>query len=189
MTPVRPRYARIEHLTDALLTEAGITAPHVEIEKIVKTRGITIRMMDLKEISGLVVRDGTATVIGVNKMHALTRRRFTIAHECAHALLHEGKEVRYDKDFRVDFRSGMSSLGVDVEEMEANFFAACILMPRRFLEADPLISELDVEDAAATVAALAARYKVSTQAMSIRLGNLAAGPGSPTKVSRIVRSA
>ena len=118
----------------------------------------------------------------MNKAHALTRRRFTIAHECAHALLHEGREVRYDTDFRVDFRSGMSALGVDVEEMEANFFAACILMPRRFLEADPLISELDVEDAAPTVKALAARYKVSTQAMSIRLGNLAARPGSYAKV-------
>jgi Zn-dependent peptidase ImmA (M78 family) len=184
MTPVRPRYGRIEQLTDALLTETGITAPPVPIEDITKARGITIRTMDLKEVSGLVVRDGNVTVIGVNKAHALTRRRFTIAHECAHALLHEGKEVRYDKDFRVDFRSGMSSLGVDVEEMEANFFAACILMPRRFLEADPLISELDVEDAAPTVKALAARYKVSTQAMSIRLGNLAARPGSFAKMPR-----
>ena len=178
MTPVRPRYARIEQLTDALLTEAGVTAPPVPIENIVTARGISIRLMDLKEVSGLVVRDGNAIVIGVNKAHPLTRRRFTIAHECAHALLHEGKEVRYDKDFRVDFRSGMSSLGVDVEEMEANFFAACILMPRRFLAADPLVSELDMEDAAGTVKALAARYKVSTQAMSIRLGNLATRPGS-----------
>ena len=43
--------------------------------------------------------------------------------------------------------------------MEANFFAACILMPRRFLETDPLMAELDVEDAAKTVKALAQRYK------------------------------
>jgi Zn-dependent peptidase ImmA (M78 family) len=184
MTPVRPRYGRIEQFTDTLLNDTGITEPPVSIEDIVKARGITIRAMDLKEVSGLVVRDGNVTVIGVNKAHALTRRRFTIAHECAHALLHEGKEIHYDKDFRVDFRSGISSLGVDVEEMEANFFAACILMPRRFLEVDPLISELDVEDAAPTVKALAARYKVSTQAMSIRLGNLAARPRSFAKASR-----
>jgi Zn-dependent peptidase ImmA (M78 family) len=184
MTPVRPRYGRIEQLADTLLSQAGIKAPFVPIEDIVKTRGITIRVMDLKEISGLLVRDSNVTVIGVNKTHPLTRRRFTIAHECAHALLHDGKEVRYDTDFRVDFRSDTSSLGVDVEEMEANFFAACILMPRRFLEADPLICELDVEDAAPTVKALAARYKVSTQAMSIRLGNLTARPGTITKASR-----
>jgi Zn-dependent peptidase ImmA (M78 family) len=184
MTPVRPRYARIEQITDSLLRDAGITAAPVPIEQIVRARGITLRPMDLKEVSGLVVRDGNVTVIGVNKAHALTRRRFTTAHELAHALLHDGKEVRYDKDFRVDFRSGVSSLGVDVEEMEANFFAATILMPRRFLEADPLMSDLDVEDATTTVKALAARYKVSTHAMSIRLGNLAARTGSFAGVLR-----
>jgi Zn-dependent peptidase ImmA (M78 family) len=185
MTPVRPRYARIEQLVESLLKEAGVTAPPVPIETIVKARGITIRELDLKDVSGLVVRDGNLTVIGVNKDHVPTRKRFTIAHECAHALLHDGKEVRYDKDFRVDFRSGVSSLGVDVEEMEANFFAACILMPRRFLEADPRISQMDVEeDASDTVKLLAARYKVSSHAMSIRLGTLAARPNSFTKALR-----
>lgn len=178
MTPIRPRYARIEQITDSLLRESGIMMPAVPIDNVVRSRGITIRPIDLKEVSGLVVRDGSVTVIGVNKTHPLTRRRFTVAHELAHALLHEGKEVRYDKDFRVDFRSGASSLGVDVEEMEANFFAASILMPRRFLEADPLMADLDVENAAVTVKALAARYKVSTHAMSIRLGNLATRPGA-----------
>jgi Zn-dependent peptidase ImmA (M78 family) len=173
MTPVRPRYARIEQITDGLLREARITEPYVPIDDIVRMRGIAIRSMDLMEVSGLVVRNGNITVIGVNKAHPLTRKRFTTAHELAHALLHEGKEIRYDTDFRVDFRSGVSSLGVDVEEMEANFFAACVLMPRRFLEVDPLISDLDAEDAAPRVKQLAARYKVSPHAMSIRLGNLA----------------
>jgi hypothetical protein len=50
---------------------------------------------------------------------------------------------------------------VNVEEMKANFFAASILMPRRFLEADPLMAELDVEDAATPVKVSAARYNVS----------------------------
>jgi Zn-dependent peptidase ImmA (M78 family) len=174
MTPARQRYARIEQLTDGLLHEAGITDAPVPIDDIVRGQGITIRLMDLKDVSGLVVRDGTRTVIGVNREHALTRRRFTVAHELAHALLHEGKEVHYDKDFRVDFRSGASSLGVDVVEMEANFFAASILMPWRFLEADPLVEGVDFEDADAAIKRLAARYKVSPHAMSIRIGNLSA---------------
>jgi Zn-dependent peptidase ImmA (M78 family) len=173
MIPARPRYGRIEQLTDTLLRDAGITDAPVPIDDIVRSRGITIRVMDLKEVSGLVVRDGNATVIGVNKAHALTRRRFTIAHELAHALLHDGQEVHYDKDFRVDFRSATSSLGVEVKEMEANFFAASILMPRRFLETDPMVADLDLEEAAGAVKVLATRYKVSTHAMSIRLGNLA----------------
>jgi Zn-dependent peptidase ImmA (M78 family) len=175
MIPARPRYGRIEQLADTLLRDARITAAPVPIDDIVRAQGITIRVMDLKEVSGLVVRDGTAKVIGVNKAHPLTRRRFTVAHELAHALLHEGQEVHYDKDFRVDFRSAASSLGVDVKEMEANFFAASILMPRRFLEADPLVAALDLEEEKA-VKELAALYKVSAHAMSIRLGNLSSRP-------------
>ena len=147
MTPARPRYARVEQLADGLLREARISDAPVPIDDIVRGQEIVIRPMDLKENSGLVVRDSNRIVIGVNRAHPLARRRFTVAHELAHALLHEGKEVHYDKDFRVDFRSGMSSLGIDVVEMEANFFAASILMPWRFLEADPLVAELDFENA------------------------------------------
>jgi Zn-dependent peptidase ImmA (M78 family) len=176
MIPARPRYGRIEQLADELLRGRGITGPAVPIDEIARAQGITVRMMDLKEVSGLVVRNGNTTVIGVNKAHALTRRRFTTAHELAHALLHEGEEVHYDRDYRVDFRSAASSLGVDAKEMEANFFAASILMPRRFLEADPLVADLDIEDAADAVESLAKRYKVSQHAMSIRLGHLATRP-------------
>ena len=116
-----------EQLADSLLREAGVTDAPVPIEEIIRGQGVLVRVMDLKEVSGLVVRDNNHTVIGVNRAHPLTRRRFTLAHELAHALLHEGKEVHYDTDFRVDFRSGTSSLGIDVVEMEANFFAASIL--------------------------------------------------------------
>ena len=108
----------------------------------------------------------------MNKKQAPARQRFTLAHELAHALLHPGKEVRFDKDFRVNLRSEASGLGVDVEEIEANFFAASLLMPRRFLQADPEAALVDVEDARA-VARLATRYGVSPHAMTIRLGNLA----------------
>ena len=174
MTPSRPRYDYIERITDTMLREAGVTDAPVPIEQLIRGQGIIVRLMDLKDVSGLVVRDKEHTVIGVNRAHAHTRRRFTLAHELAHAVLHEGQEVHYDKDFRVDFRSGISSLGVEVVEMEANFFAASILMPCRFLEADPLVGELDFEAEDDKIKKLAARYKVSPHAMSIRLGNLVA---------------
>lgn len=176
MTGTRPRYTRIEQLTDALLVAAGVSAPPVPVDRIVQAQGIAIRATSLGDVSGLVVRKGKEIVIGVNKDHPPTRRRFTIAHELAHALLHHGKEVRYDRDFRVNLRSEASGLGVDVEEIEANFFAARLLMPRRFLEADPEAALVDVEDAQA-VGKLAKRYGVSVHAMSIRLGSLAVRRG------------
>jgi len=65
--------------------------------------------------------------------------------------------------------------------MEANFFAASILIPWRFLEADPLVGELDFEAEDDKITMLAARYKASPHAMSIGLGNLAARSRSFTK--------
>ena len=169
----RPRYARIQQLTDTLLVEAGVTAPVVPVEDIIRSRGIAIqRATNLGDVSGLVFRKGKEIIIGVNTKQIATRQRFTLAHELAHALLHHGEEIRFDKEFQVNLRSETSGLGIDVKEIEANFFAACLLMPQRFLEADPEAALVDVEDAHA-VASLAKRYKVSAHAMSIRLGNLA----------------
>jgi Zn-dependent peptidase ImmA (M78 family) len=173
MTGARPRYGRIQQLTDALLVQAGVTAPPVPVEDIIRKRGIAIRpTASLGDVSGLVLRKGKEIIIGVNRREVPARQRFTLAHELGHALLHYGEEVRFDKDFRVNLRSETSGFGVDVEEIEANFFAACLLMPQRFLEADPEAALIDVEDAQA-VKKIAGRYGVSVHAISIRLGNLA----------------
>jgi Zn-dependent peptidase ImmA (M78 family) len=173
MIGARPRYGRIEQLTDGLLVQAGVTGPKVPVDRIITARGIMIEpSTSLGDVSGLVLRKGNDVIIGVNRRDTPARQRFTLAHELAHALLHPGKEVRFDKDFRVNLRSEASGLGVDVEEIEANFFAACLLMPRRFLEADPEAALVDVENEQA-VKKLANRYGVSPHAMSIRLGYLA----------------
>ena len=177
MIAARPRYARIEQLANSVLIEAGVTGPPVPVEAVVKAHGIAVHLQELGDVSGVVVRKGGAVAIGANKAEAPTRRRFTIAHEFAHALLHRGEEVHFDRDFRVNLRSGASALGMNVEEIEANFFAACLLMPRRFLEADPAAAMIDVERDPQAVAKLAKRYGVSSHAMSIRLGNLAVGGG------------
>jgi Zn-dependent peptidase ImmA (M78 family) len=172
MIGARPCYTGIEQLADALLANAGVRSPPVPDDAIVKARGITIQPTpSLGDVSGLVLRKGKEIIIGVNKNDAPT---FAIAHELAHALLRHREDVRFDKDFRVNLRSAASGLGVDVDEIEANFFAACLLMPRRFLEADPEAALVDVDDAR-VVGKLAKRYGVSAHAMSIQLGNLAVG--------------
>ena len=75
MTIVRPRYARIDHLTNTLLIESGISAPPVPVDQIIRARGIAIQTTSLGEISGLVIRKGKEIVIGVNKDHPPNRRR------------------------------------------------------------------------------------------------------------------
>ena len=73
-----------------------------------------------------------------------------------------------DVNFRVKYRDRKSSEATDVEEIEANFFAASILMPRDFLDAARAFEALgDDED----VARLASLFEVSNHAMSLRLAN------------------
>lgn len=173
MRPSRPRYQLVERTASGLLKELGVTAPAVPVEQLIRHRGIELLYPDLgKDVSGVLVRRKGGMVIGLNRRQAKTRQRFTAAHEFAHALLHEGAEVHHDAGYRVNLRSDLSTKGIDVEEMEANHFAACLLMPRQFLEADPEAFLVDVEDATA-VSLLARSYDVSTHAMGLRLASLA----------------
>ncbi len=167
MTPLRARYARIDRVVSNLLDEHQVTEVPVAIERIVKEHGITLQSGDLGDVSGLLVRDGGKTVIGVNANHPSTRRRFTIAHEFGHYLLHASLHSHVDKHY---FRSAASSEGTDVVEVEANFFAASILMPEKFLKGDDeAIHALDSDEG---VQRLAAKYRVSGHAMSLRLSNV-----------------
>ena len=162
---------------ESLLNESSITKPVVNVEAIARKHGIQVleQPFDEVELSGFLARrPGSSAVIGINANQSPGRRRFTMAHELGHYFLHGGQgheEVHVDhtKDLQIKLRSPASSTGTDEEEVEANLFAAELLMPLRFLEED--FAAGDVSDEGA-VAKLAKRYGVSPQAMSIRLGNL-----------------
>lgn len=75
-----------------------------------------------------------------------------------------------DKNFPIGLRDGVSSQSVDENEVEANQFAAALLMPADLIAAD--IEPLVGTDVLFAIRKLAKRYKVSEQAMSIRLSTL-----------------
>ena len=175
MKLARPRFTLVEKTADQLLRKSGVVAPAVPVADLIAAQGIKLLYPNLgKDASGVLVRKDGATVIGVNRSHPKTRQRFTAAHELGHALLHDGTDVRHDESFRVNLRSDLSSQGIDPEEIEANHFAACLLMPRSFLEDDPTAFYVDAEDATA-VATLARSYGVSAHAMGLRLARLTRG--------------
>lgn len=126
---------------------------------------------DDDEIDGFLYREGGQPVIGVNRNQALVRRRFTVAHELGHLLLHETGDVHVDRGFRIFLRDSHSREGVDQHEMEANRFAAELLMPIEFLGDDLATRQFDFADDK-QLRALAKRYGVSTQALAIRLTGL-----------------
>ena len=108
-------------------------------------------------------------MIGINPHHAPVRQNFTTAHELGHLLLHDQEQLHIDHSFRVRLRSGVSSEGTDEAEREANLFAASLLMPKEFLEADLHDEEyVDLFDDD-FLHGLARRYGVSAQALVNRL--------------------
>lgn len=110
-------------------------------------------------ISGKISRkpDGRYAIT-VNARDAYRRRRFTIAHECAHFLLHRAKIGTGVLD-DVMYRSEQLT---SQDEFDANNKAADLLMPRHLVEKyrkQGLVSP----------AALADIFKVSEAAMAVRL--------------------
>jgi Zn-dependent peptidase ImmA (M78 family) len=166
----------ISQIAEALLKENGIQSPPVPVQKIAEMAKLQIQKQEVdgSDISGFIFRQGEKAIIGVNSANAPVRQRFTIAHELGHYLIHTqgADKVHVDRLFDIKFRDDLSSQGTDSDEREANFFAAELLMPRKFIKADlEKINQVDLEDGQILVD-LANRYEVSTQALLFRLAYL-----------------
>lgn len=151
----------------------GINAAPVNVEGLATALGILIRRTPAKDdVSGFLYRqcDGPA-IIGVNSLHHPNRQRFTIAHEIGHFSLHDSMEMHVD-EFVMKLRSRESTTGENRDEVEANRFAAELLMPEEILERE--IERLGVYDVCddKAMAQLAKHFQVSVQAMSNRLMTL-----------------
>jgi Zn-dependent peptidase ImmA (M78 family) len=171
------RRNQIRETVEALLSDSKIRQGPVPVEKIAKSPGVTIKLDTVDDdLSGFLYRDKAGeAVIGVNKSHHPNRRRFTIAHELGHFLLHEGELVHVDQErasFTVDFRNRESARGENDSEKEANLFAAELLMPEKFLREELAGQRLDIFDDGDVLERLANKYEVSVQALTFRLGYL-----------------
>ncbi len=117
------------------------------------------------KISGKLFKDEklagpSGYAILVNGTHVEGRRRFTIAHEIAHFLLHR-KDVGEGIVEDTFYRSNLSS----AQETEANKLAAEILMPYDLIKSVREKKNISSQDAAT----LASEFNVSEVAMKIRL--------------------
>ncbi|MBE6445672.1 MAG: ImmA/IrrE family metallo-endopeptidase [Alphaproteobacteria bacterium] len=133
----------------------------IDVRAIAKELGISIiDDVDMdKDISGRLVFQSGKWYIYVNAFHNEKRKRFTIAHEVAHYILHKKEKHEFnDVSF---FRSPDHS----VEEVEANRLAAKILMPEQ-----PFIDE--IKKGNNSLLQLAAIFNVSGMACEYRAKDL-----------------
>jgi Zn-dependent peptidase ImmA (M78 family) len=154
-----------------LLKEAHVVKPPVPVEELATRLGSQIRYEPFRgELSGMRLMQEKGSVIGVNALHPRVRQRFTIAHEIGHLLMHPDDAFHLDKSPPIRCRDERSSTRDDEAEVEANQFAAELLMPEHMVrhEVLPWIGK-SAEDAAED---LAQRFEVSVQAITIRLTTL-----------------
>jgi len=173
----KPQSGSLEEQAQRLLDDVGITTIPVPVEKIARHLGAQVRYSPLDdELSGMAfVKDGVP-IIGVNALHHSNRQRFTVAHEIAHLLLHREHittTVHVDKGFSVSVlkRDATSAAGTERLEIEANQFAAALLMPRAILDEILASTQIDIDDEAA-LEAFARKFKVSKATLEFRIRNL-----------------
>jgi IrrE N-terminal-like domain len=139
------------------------TSAPVDVVGIARALGLSVWEDDLPpEISGKIQKDlrnggSSGYSIVVNTKEGLRRKRFTIAHETAHYLLHRGAMGASIVDDTL-YRSKLSN----ALEVQANRLAADILMPYPLIDEAMQGGTRDVQD-------LANLFKVSPAAMAIRL--------------------
>lgn len=161
-----------------IIEELTADAP-VDVELLAKRLGLKLdKDAKLPEgISGQLMRLKDQNYkISVNKKEHIYRRRFTIAHEIGHYILHKDiVDFHGGVDDNVMYRSTKDGNLYNDEidefhEKQANSFAANILMPKNLVR--HIISEKSSSEKKISLEELYRHFKVSPSAMKWRLGNL-----------------
>lgn len=135
---------------------------------------MNFRHEKIKGLSGVLYEDEGKFKIVINSEHASVRQYFTLAHEIGHFFLH--KEYIEQKGMLIDdntfggktamFRDGVYSQEDREKEVEANFFAAELIMPEDYVRKYwPAFGEERIVD-------FAKIFNVSLLAITIRLETL-----------------
>lgn len=147
--------------------ELKIDSMPVDLDAILRKYGIELCHYDLSsinadyEVSGFIKKENNRTTIVIHSKEPPQRKRFTIAHELGHYFLH----MRNSPDnMRIVELRGFRKH--DLKELEADQFAAELLMPTEFVKAKHQESFLP------TSLELSKSFNVSTAAMRYRLDML-----------------
>jgi predicted transcriptional regulator len=166
--PLRPltmgdAYTIAERQATKALGLAGITAPHVSLDWILRLPRTEVQVEPRHAMHGL---SGSTTyskgryLIVVNKNDAHARRRFTLAHEWKHLLDYTASNVLYRHLGHGNAQQRQRRI-----ERIADHFAACLLMPRTWVKNAWTSGIQDIP-------ALAGLFMVSEDAMWVRLNYL-----------------
>lgn len=170
-------FESITELAYSYLPDGDELIVPIDIESIIINEGVRIREDGSLGVGiiGQITFDGDIAVISINPSENTyrSRRRFTLAHEFGHYVLHS----KDDKREFIDASETMFRSGTNDFEVEANHFAASILMPKNILisEAITIVEEFEKSGGYTKdefIRRLALKFNVSMQSMRYRLDNL-----------------
>ena len=166
------RFKLVDRLASKLVEEfAHLYSPALKIDDLIEEQDVKIIEKDLgSSMSGASLYDGKDRIILINENEHENRKRFTKAHELGHVLLHQDQNLRVDNSDsnEVFLRDKDSSSGEYWREVEANNFAAAILMPKDLVEKEYRAICKSGSKSDELTEKLAKKFKVSVDAMTIR---------------------
>jgi Zn-dependent peptidase ImmA (M78 family) len=142
------------------------------VDPIRLANGLGVKVFNAKfgeeNVHGLLARRTGATSVYVEADDSPVRKRFTVAHELGHLVLHlagqDGEFVDNADNFRTASDPDAAWTPERRREWEANVFASALLMPADLVRRKwPEIRDVE---------GMAAWFQVSLQAMAIRLQDL-----------------
>jgi len=170
-------FNEVEKRAEATLKEAGVFEHPVNPIAVANALGYKVYAVKFRDgsFSGRMLLKNGDVRIDVNAYDPPNRRRFTIAHEIGHALMHTEGYTNLEIPDRVNenaiarqelvlSRAASHDGPRPIIEAQADRFAAALLMPRAWIE-----SSFEMEK---DVSRLAKEYGVSEAAMDIRLKQL-----------------
>jgi Zn-dependent peptidase ImmA (M78 family) len=128
VTPHLDAKTQGEQDAEKVLALMGVRMPPVSSRLAAQLVGVAVEFAELDpEINGFFACErGRDPRIVVNNCDGEWRQRFTIAHELAHHLRFDAEVAQTT---HVQYRNRTSREGRDPEEIYANAFAVCLLMP------------------------------------------------------------
>lgn len=156
----------IETLAETVLAHTGFSnICGIDIIQLANVLGLNVYSKGLEGSSGYIKYEDKNYNIYVNEFDSRNRRRFTIAHELGHFLLH--RSLIEQEGSTVLYRTSMTNR--DIIEIQANRCAAALLMPK------DLVKQAFNEANGASfekLIILANKFNVSVDAMYTRLSIL-----------------
>lgn len=122
----------IDDLVENIIVEYNFNAPSDLVADLANRIGIRIEVAEFKDddVAGLLYygskedKDDSPAIF-IKSSDDSKKRNFTIAHEIGHFFLHKANEGKFKVD-RYEFKNDVESL----EETQANYFAAALLVPK-----------------------------------------------------------